>query len=61
MAEAKIKARVLVATGDHNVNDVIEGKDAEAGIAGGWADGDAKAIAYAERERRRAARAADGE
>lgn len=55
MAEEKkaAKARVLVATGDHQVNDILSGADAEAAIEAGWADGAASAVSYAERQARR--------
>lgn len=55
MADEKkaAKARVLVATGGHQVDDILGGADAEAAIEAGWADGHPSAVAYAERQARK--------
>lgn len=50
--EKKIKARVLVDTGEHKCNDIISGAEAEAAVADGWADSNPAAVAYAEKLRR---------
>lgn len=50
MADPKnVEVRVLVATGDHQPNDVIELSPAEAKAAEaeGWADSNKDAVAYA--------------
>lgn len=63
MADEKkaARARVLVATGDHQVDDIIEGAAAEAAVEAGWADGNRAAVAYAEKLARRRKRDADGD
>lgn len=56
---AKIKARVIIATGKHKIDSIVNGKVAEDGIAAGWADGSDGAVAYAEKLAARAKRNAE--
>jgi hypothetical protein len=58
---AEVKARVLVDHGEHKVDEIISGAEAEAAIAAGHADGDPGAVAYAQKLARRKARAASGD
>jgi len=58
-AKAAKKARVIADQGEHRINDLVTGAEAEAGIEAGWADGSAGAVAHAEKLARQRARAAE--
>lgn len=50
-ATEKAEARVLVATDDYAVDDIITGKAADVAVAAGWADDHPSAVAYAKNVR----------
>jgi hypothetical protein len=57
-----VEARVILDHGDHRIDDIITGAEAEAAIDAGHADGAPAAVAYAKKLARRKAReAADAE
>lgn len=59
MAEKTLKARVILATDEHEIDSIVTGDVADGGIAAGWADGSDGAVAYAEKLAARAKRNAE--
>jgi hypothetical protein len=48
-AKAALRARVIAANGDYQVDDIILGDEAAAAVAQGWADDHPSAVAAAQK------------
>lgn len=61
-AKKPVEARVILDHGEHKIDDLIAGAEAEAAVAAGHADDHPSAVAYAKKLARRKSReAADAE